>query len=221
MTASDVDVGKYSVAVQQAEATVRRYVNHEDGVYSWPSYDRLDTGNQPDRLSDGDLLAPVLLNVKPSIRAYQGLVAKRQAIEERLRLLPHDLDLADATDDQVRDVASLYEVLDTSKIPGVQGTTLSKVLHRKRPRLVPLHDAKIRAVYVGPDAPVPFAEDRPWTEYMAVLARAMRDDLRGGTDAWSRMAGLADGLTPLRALDIMAWSISDAPDDGNDAGPEA
>jgi len=56
----------------------------------------------------------------------------------------------------------LYAVLDglAAKPWGVEGTTLSKVLHRKRPQSLVLHDRWVRACYVGGDGPVPRAQER-------------------------------------------------------------
>ncbi len=50
---------------------------------SSPAYDRYDSGNkEPDRLNDADLLAPVLLNVRLSVRSFYGLQRVRAQLEE-------------------------------------------------------------------------------------------------------------------------------------------
>src|SRR4051794_18209788 len=45
-----------------------------DDPYAFPAYDRYDGGTvDPGTLTDGDLLAPVLLNVQVKIRSFYGL----------------------------------------------------------------------------------------------------------------------------------------------------
>jgi hypothetical protein len=85
------------------------------------------------------------------------------------------------------------------------------VLHRKRPRFVPLYDEQVRTVYQhGPDAPVPpppKGTRRAWRDFVVLYAAAVQVDLRREADLWAQIAALAPGppITPLRALDIVAW----------------
>ena len=54
--------------------------------YAFPAYDCYDGGTaEPDRLTDGDLLAPGLLNVPVKIRSFYGLQRVRGRLEEALR----------------------------------------------------------------------------------------------------------------------------------------
>lgn len=94
---------------------------------------------------------------------------------------------------------------------GAKGTVLAKVLHRKRPRFVPLYDEQVRTVYQsGPDAPVkppPRRTRRAWRDFVVLYAAAVQDDLRREASLWSEIARLATEppITTLRALDIVAW----------------
>lgn len=101
-------------------------------------------------------------------------------------------------------------MLDDPGVWGAQGTVLAKVLHRKRPRFVPLYDEQVRAVYQdGPAATISHAPrgSRSWAEFIVLFGTAVQADLRCEQPFWQQIADLAPGpkITPLRALDIVAW----------------
>ena len=86
--ADTVRVGRFIIDLEDASQWVRTYTDAEANAesanpYAYPAYDRYESGsNNPGTLTDGDLLAPVLLNVDISIRSYYGLK------ESRLNLSP-------------------------------------------------------------------------------------------------------------------------------------
>ena len=136
---------------------------------------------------------------------------QRNRIEDVLRRIPLHVDLLDATHEHLDLIGALYAVLDDTKIRGVRGTTLSKVLHRKRPMLIPLYDSHVFAVYCGDGAhPVPHARKQTWREFMTLLAGAMQADLARAPLAWDTIrASAPDGdMTRLRALDVLAWKLA-------------
>ncbi len=75
--------------------------------------------------------------------------------------------------------------------------------------MIPLYDDHVHHCYVGAGAPARPArhKERTWATFMMLLATAIRDDLRRQRDSFDRLATLAPGLTPLRALDILGWSL--------------
>lgn len=128
-----------------------------------------------------------------------------------LARVPLDLDLADADTTELAVLGDLFAVLDGPGVWGARGTILAEVLHRKRPRFVPLYDKQVRSVYQdGPDAPVPPPPRRPrraWRDFVVLFAAAVQQDLRREADLWAQIAAMATDppITPLRALDIVAW----------------
>jgi len=85
---------------------------------------------------------------------------------------------------------------------------VAKVLHRKRPRFVPLYDEQVRSVYQDrPDGPVPPQHGRSWEEFVVRFAAAVQDDLQRKQALWAEITQMAAGpaITPVRALDIVAW----------------
>ena len=164
--------------------------------YAFPAYDCYDGGTaEPDRLTDGDLLAPGLLNVPVKIRSFYGLQRVRGRLEEALRQPILERPLADVEDPEGLRTAvrALYDVLDDPNMRpwGVGGTTLSKVLHRKRPHSVVLHDRWVHACYVGDGAPVPRAPDRTWADYMVLITNAIRGDIVSQPEAFGGLRAAA------------------------------
>lgn len=204
-------IGGVIVARGEAVDHARRYLTDGTG-WAYPAYDGYERDRADGPVTDADLLAPVLLNVSHlTIRTFEALQAKRAEFDEHLARIPLDLDLADAGPNDLAVLGDLFAVQDGSRVWGVQGTVLAKVLHRKRPRFVPLYDERVRAVYQdGPDAPVPpppRRTRRSWREFVVLYAEAIQQDLHREADLWLEIAALAPGppITPLRALDIVAW----------------
>lgn len=209
MASGSLRVGGVTLAAEEALRRATRYVTSPPGAYAYPSYDTYQTDSGPATLADGDLLAPVLLNAAPTIEAYESLRTHRQILERALAALP-GRDLADATDGDLTLISDLYRPLNPPGLAGVQGTTLSKVLHRKQPRLIPLYDRHILWCYRdAPDAPIKTDRHRHWPEFMGLLAAEIRDDLRrpGARELLDEIVALATrgSLTRLRAWDLIAW----------------
>lgn len=122
-------------------------------------------------------------------------------------MIPLELSLVDAGPGEIARIGELFAVLDGSGIRGARGTLLSKVPHRKRPAFIPLYDGQVRRVYQD-GGPVPIERGRSWEEFAAVFATAVQDDLRRELPFWWSIAAMAPEptpITPLRALDIVAW----------------
>jgi hypothetical protein len=116
--------------------------------------------------------------------------------------------LAESTQATVDALAHLFGILDDFSPNQVGLTKLSKVLHRKRPELIPLYDKNIRECYMR-NGGIPRAKRRTWKEFSLLLLPAIKHDLVSQMDRWLEIAALASGpaITPLRALDIIGWHI--------------
>jgi hypothetical protein len=207
--ADPLRIGGIDLDRADAFAKAKEYLSGK-GNWGYPAYDGFDAGGDSDHLSDGDLLAPILLNVGIRIPTY-SLAEKRAELERRLARVPHDKALKDADSEDIESLAELFAIIDEG-LPGVRGTVLAKIMHRKRPLFIPLYDSCIWQCYVGvKDALVPRRERgkrRTWKEFVPLLAGEMIKDLNR-EDAWlANVAASAAGpvpVTPLRALDIVAW----------------
>ncbi len=189
-------------------------LDHLDTRNSWsfPAYDRLVT-NGSAVLVDGDLLAPVLIGTAVDRDRFLLLRELMPRIAGVADLPP--VALQEADDEVLAQVAALFAVLDDAPYAGrgVRGTILSKVLHRKRPDLVPLYDSRIFEAYTAPGA-IERSSHRSWQDSMMLLLRQMRADLQQETETFAALERVAAGagaqLTRLRILDVLVWRTAEA-----------
>jgi hypothetical protein len=212
-------IGNRKVTIAKAKDWVRDYTDpgqaESKKPFGYPWYDTYDTG-ESDLLVDGDLLAPILLNVRPSIAAYASLSRMRPELNEVLATIDIDESLLDVED--VEAIGQLFAPLDGKPRPfGVKATTLAKVLHRKRPRFVPLFDREVRASYFekhGATAPrLTTHRAESWADYMMNIVDAIRCDILAACDDWEAVQAANRGSEPislLRTFDIVAWRCGKA-----------
>jgi hypothetical protein len=199
-----------TLEVEQPDHVLLDYLDPRNG-YAYPSYDRLVT-NGSAALVDGDLLAPALMGVDLDRARFQLLRDMLPALEAVVDLPP--VALQDADDDHVLCVAGIFGMLDEPRYAGrgVRGTIVSKVLHRKRPDLVPLYDSRIFEAYTAPGA-IPRSTDLSWQQFMALLCMQMRADLQAEAAAFRALEQLAAEhdapVTQLRILDILVWRTAE------------
>jgi hypothetical protein len=199
-----------TLEVEHPDEVLLDYVDVRNG-YSYPAYDLLVTNGEP-TLVDGDLLAPVLMGVHIDAGRFSLLREMMPALEA-VADLP-EVSLEEADDDHVMCVAGLFGILDEPRYAGrgVRGTIVSKVLHRKRPDLVPIYDSRIFEAYTAPGV-LPRTLDRSWQEFMRLLCMQMRADLQTERDAFTELQLAAEEagcpVTKLRILDILVWRASD------------
>jgi hypothetical protein len=154
-----------------------------------------------DRVTPTDVL--VAAAIHPSLRRsdLSWFWDNRQACARVLREIPDGVDLAEVS-------AGIVEVLQT--LPERFGgefdvSLLTKVLHRKRPRLVPMLD---RALVDRYRSGLPTRGRRAWPQLVA----ALRSDLHSPSNA-ALLGGIGESLeqelavvpSRLRLLDIAIW----------------
>jgi hypothetical protein len=213
-------VGGAGIGMATAIDWVSRYFDEEANraaaakaggkPYAYPLYDRMETGSGPDELNDGDLLAPLLLNVGPSISAMFNLHAVRPGLEAVLARIPQDLTLQSAVAEGVpRQLIEPFGQFLDDGVSGVRGTILMKILPRKRPLFLPLYDTQVFATYCGTgDHPLRPDSKRSWAQFFPLLAEAMVRDLDSQPDRWKVLAELVPGdVSLLRILDVVAWRL--------------
>lgn len=193
-----------------AKGWAKTYLVDRPGASAYPAYDSYP-GADSESVERQDLLAIGLLNVtNNAISVYYGLEKLLGHINERLNASALIGDLASSGPATLEAIVNLFGVLEEHPTKHVRLTTLSKVLHRKRPALLPLFDDNIGYCYsecVG--APVPYKSGRSNADYRRSWLAALRDDLASQLDQWEEIAAIAPGpaITPLRALDIIGWEL--------------
>jgi hypothetical protein len=205
-------VGGRSISFDAARDLADQYFTQRVGKSAYPAYDGYPGFDGP-TLGSQDLLAVVLLNVSNNpVPVYYGLESMMPELNERLAVISEIQELADARTEDLRDVVHLFGVLEEMPAKHIRLTTLSKVLHRKRPHILPLFDDNIAFCYSEcPDAPVPYLRPgaRTKAEYRMLWLSAVQRDLSTQFEQWSELAAMAPGprITPLRALDIIGWEL--------------
>jgi len=184
--------------------------NISDARSAYPAYDGYPGGPTCD-VSEQDLLAFILLNVnnKP-IPSYYSLLGALPQINARLNS-PHITGtLVEANNETLDALADLIGILDGPNMPHIRLTKLSKVLHRKRPHLIPLYDDHIRRCYME-KAPIRIMpqRDRSWRDFALIWLSEVQRDLTDQLPLWEELASLAKEppISPLRALDIVGWHL--------------
>lgn len=165
--------------------------------------DRADVAH---RVTQDDLLALGAVNAQVPLGVAERLLGEPAAGElgALLRLLPTDLDLWDASDDVLAVAGQAWHAIcaacaDAGR-PDRGWVVASKLLARKRPRLIPLYDEKVRRV-------VGLEEGAGW---WVSLRHALREDgdanrIRGVVSDALRQPGVPGYISLLRALDVIVW----------------
>ena len=169
-------------------------------------------GDRPgveNRLTHEDVLAVAAVNVTVSTRLSRQLLCEPVAgrLEQLLRRLPTDVDLWDAEDDVLAVAAEAWDMIRTLDEDG-HGTadrwvTASKLLARKRPRLVPLYDEKVRRV-------VALADGADWwLSLRAALRQDCEDnEVRHRVREAMLAAAVPGYVSLLRCLDVVIWAYA-------------
>ena len=196
-----------SLSDVQTEAVdvLNRYTDPA-GLFAFHTYDRLPDPGAP--LTPEDILLANLLSLRlgwPEViplfadgeEAPQALRAAMESALTALRNAPAFEDFAsiEALEDALAPVARANEA--TAPVPNWTAVTVSKVLHRRLPHIVPIIDSRVRAFY---------SVRKP-----AQVRAALWQDIRANS-GWLLETAAAyrtsDGrpLSTLRCADILIWS---------------
>ncbi|MFY1574762.1 DUF6308 family protein [Verrucosispora sp. WMMD703] len=162
-----------------------------DGPFAGTLFDLLGE-NPSNLLTLDDLLATSLLDISWRPPAVRALLAEGDHVTAGLAAIPANLDLWNAGPYALQSAAALHQWLD--RLHGVGPVIASKLLARKRPRLVPIHDEVVLRV-VAPPA------NKFWVTLAAALTEsALRQEIEE-----LRPAG-GDSISLLRLLDVAIWT---------------
>jgi hypothetical protein len=159
--------------------------------------DRADTCN---RFTASDILSIEMLSVQlPPLVALdllEGALGEEAAAF--LEQIPTSVPLWDnEAEELIKDggpADSLWCLLESQD--GVGWVTAGKLLARKRPSLIPVHDDVVRCAFDWPE------------EIWKALRDALRQDdgsFRAVLEGLIKRAGIPAEITPLRALDVVIW----------------
>jgi hypothetical protein len=194
---------------------IRRYcgLNWSGGppeTWAWHYYDAVPT-DQDDNVTSVDVLCAAALHPGLSRSDLAFFRDRKTDLSRWLSAVPADINPWEAVEADVQHLATLPD-----RFPGVSVTLLSKVLHRKRPQLIPLLDRHIVDWYR------PVTGKRVMNDAWEPIIRAMHDEEleRDGRQHLEFSIDLvrieADvhlltdddhraGLSWIRAIDIAIW----------------
>ncbi|MBK5221562.1 MAG: hypothetical protein JJE52_01530 [Acidimicrobiia bacterium] len=181
---------------------VRRYCGLEwsggpPEVWAYGYYDTIST--DPGAVDPLDVLSTAALHPGLSRADLAFFAEQRLEIEAWIAPLPLGLGLADADD------ATLEHLERLAVWPAAPTLALlSKVLHRKRPELIPLVDRHVVDWYR------PVTGERSAPRAWPLLLRAMRHDLADNAQAFDTLgtatvSRLDQRMSDLRIADIALW----------------
>jgi hypothetical protein len=152
-------------------------------------------GDRPevaDKFVADDLIAVSLLSVNVPARAALYLLDDSTgSLRTALRAIPTDIELVDAEDDHLAAADRLwYEI---RSLHDVGRTTTSKLVARKRPRLVPVQDTVTMAALGEP------------TKFTEPLREKLRAGLHTELIALRQESAIPSEVTALRVLDVLLW----------------
>jgi hypothetical protein len=203
--------------ISNAYEHIRRYCGLTDplGTRQVWGYEFFDARPSPaqDEITAEDVAATAALNMRFTRESLEGFWGARDVVRDGLGSIPSDVSLEDASDELLQTIEDLIVGLCDGegpfafKIPGAGRAQVSKVLHRKRPRLIPLYDRVISERYAFGKAEKKFGRGID-------LLFSLRDDLCLDANAvalrsiQSSLSVELDGrIVPsrLRLLDIAIW----------------
>jgi hypothetical protein len=193
MTMSDLTARIESVIEPAAGQLLEAFFDPA-GPFAGTTFDDLPD-NPPGRFTAGDLVAATLLDMRFAPRAVRAILdARADELGRLLAAVPDDVDLWDATDEHLEAARGLYRTLRSGgAFKGIGPTTTSKLLSRKRPRLIPIVDSVVRdALELTGDY---WAEMRGALQEPGLPARIER----------IRPPGVGPKVSTLRLLDAAVW----------------
>jgi Family of unknown function (DUF6308) len=174
-----------------------------DGGFTGGQFDAFDPSGtrsaSANTYTADDMVAVTLLSVEvPGRAAMEMLVLQRRRFEVLLESIGPDRDLADEASVAESDFRPAWELWwALSELPGLGPTTVSKLMARKRPRLMPIFDSVIERTVLGGTGVL-------WSPMHA----ALRENHRALHDRLLRVradAGLDESISVLRVFDVLAW----------------
>ena len=195
-----------SPTAHRAAAVLAAYylpLSGKGGGYTGGQFDAFDPSGtrsaSANTFTADDLVAVSLLSVDvPGRAAMQMLVLQHRRFETLLEDIGPDRDLAteaSVAETDFRPAWDLWRALDA--LPGLGPTTVSKLMARKRPRLIPIFDSVIDATVLG-------SRGAMWSP----MHTALRENdyaLHNRLLQIRTHAGLDESISALRVFDVLAW----------------
>ncbi|SDT35381.1 hypothetical protein SAMN04488543_3903 [Friedmanniella luteola] len=191
---------------ERASTVLRRYyapLSGHNAGYTGGAWDTFDPNGRreadADRFTADDLVSVALLGIEVKGRAVVEILGPQaDVINRHLQAIPRDLDLVELRSIDRDGLPSAWELWKTLRgLPELGPTTASKLMARKRPRLIPIFDSVIKDHLMG-------GGDDLWIPLHAAL-RADGGALHHRLLDLRARAALPEDVSVLRVLDVLTW----------------
>ena len=185
--------------VEDVEKKLAHYLS--DG--GWELYDGVKTV-QDCELTVSDIVLSVTLNSRLNTRRQVWQVWKgRLAVEKALTRIPANASLEDEVIPW-EELRNLFQAM--CAIEDIAGAKATKILHKKRPNLIPIFDSILEEFYKNR---IPRWSSLSWADGLVEYMKVFRADLlanRNGLHVLcDMMAARGWPITPVRAMEVLIW----------------
>ena len=181
--------------------TVHEYCEVDRNAYLY--FDSIEVGTDPNDLQPSDIWIANNLNGRIQLAEFAAIWGRveehRAPIREALSAIPFDASLTTASSHVLTNAGALLDILCG---PRAYASRITKILHKKRPDLFPIIDARVRPLF---DAAVPPVKGRSWPDYMVEMGRVIGPWVQRNAAALDGGRAPFSGTTRLRAYDICLW----------------
>lgn len=162
-----------------------------------------DQERDRNRLTADDIVALSALSIRLPIAVSARLLGEdADEISELLTEIPADADLWSVARSELSPRSAAYRLFNKFRAMawnggehGTAGVTASKLLARKRPRLIPIYDHQVSQL-------VDLGKGASW---WISLQEALTSEVRAHLEDAHEAAELGPLITPLRTLDVILW----------------
>jgi hypothetical protein len=174
----------------------------------YPMYDGVAVA-QDNQLLVTDIALSTMMNSRLGGTTGALIYRARGPIESGLSKIPAGLDLLDVVPgDELPGAAGISEAIaGMANVPRVKLSSATKILHKKRPGLIPVLDTVVEAQYFPKWCqPVP---GRGWGDYAVGLIRVFHLDMLSVAlelrELEYELEAAGTPLTPCRILNVLMW----------------
>jgi uncharacterized protein DUF6308 len=196
---------KSGLTIKNPRKMIRAFVKHWYEMYDGVS---VEHDNQ---LRIPDIALSTMLMSRISGMTGGEIWRNRKQVEDALAEIPSDIDpLNVSANEEIPGASGISRAITAMcEIHRVKLAVSTKILHKKRPALIPIFDSVVESQYYPLHCPsVP---GRSSGDYAMALTRCVHRDMLGAAgelrDLSDELASESRPMTPLRILNAMTWVV--------------
>jgi len=157
-----------------------------------------------------EIALSIMLNSQISGNTGGEIYNRKKPIEEALKKIPADVDLLTILPGEtIPGLEGIAEAVDEMcSIHRVKLSVSTKILHKKRPYLIPIFDSWVESQYYRL---IPGHSNMEYGEYCNAMVRLVHEDMisvkQELLDLCKMLKKNGTPMTPLRVLNAMTWAV--------------